>query len=77
MLKRYFFPVALVLVSHSLSAQITIAGAKSDLGTGTISVIRWNANTGNLLDSVPTPGDFTLRSQLADGSWTQGKFIKL
>ncbi len=77
MLKHHLFLVALLLVSHSLSAQITIAGAISDLGTSTIKVMRWNANTGNLLDSVPTPGYYTLRSQLADGSWTQGKFIKL
>jgi hypothetical protein len=55
MRKRLPVLLALFLVAQLLTAQIKIVGANFDLGTNTISVIRWNANTGGLLDSVPTP----------------------
>ncbi len=47
--------LAFILVAQFLSAQIDIVGANYDLGTGTIGVIRWNANTGAILDTVATP----------------------
>jgi hypothetical protein len=67
MLRYFLCFVALLLVSPFLSAQITIAGAKYDLGTATINVVRWNANNGALLDSVPTPiGGIAIGSSVFD-----------
>jgi Secretion system C-terminal sorting domain len=67
MLRRPFFLLALVLSSHFLTAQLKIAGANFDLGSGTISVIRWDANAGSILDSVPTPtGGIAIGSSVFD-----------
>ncbi|MEY3444948.1 MAG: hypothetical protein RLZZ519_3229, partial [Bacteroidota bacterium] len=55
MLKRFFPLLALFFVTTLLPAQINIVGANYDIGTGTINVLRWDANVGTLIDSVATP----------------------
>jgi hypothetical protein len=55
MLRYLLTFIALALCTPLLHAQLKIIGSNFDLGSGTINVLRWNAETGTVLDSVPTP----------------------
>ncbi len=54
MQKTPFFLIALVLLSISLRAQMVVIGINNNQSLGLASVVRWDANTGIMLDSVIT-----------------------
>ncbi len=54
-LKKIFLPiVAFLALAHSLQAQPILIGLNNNQNTGLASVIRWDAATGTMLDSVVT-----------------------
>lgn len=54
MLKKTFSALALALLSVSAMAQIRLIGLWPESSTSTVSGLRWNAETGAILDSIPT-----------------------
>jgi hypothetical protein len=54
MLKRFVLLLSLALVSQILPAQLQIVGANYNSGTGVTSILRWNADSGVVNDSIAT-----------------------
>ncbi len=54
MKKQFYFLLFLLAIATNVPAQIKLMGLSYDPGFGTIEVARWDAVTGNVLNSVPT-----------------------